>query len=58
MTTHKPATGKHHFSSETDACTRCGMSEEYFEDHGKPPCRGPIRDRTVQPLKGGRSAPA
>jgi hypothetical protein len=57
MTIRKPTTSQHHFSSETHACTRCGMSEEYFEDHGKPSCRGPTRDRTAQPLKGSRSAP-
>jgi hypothetical protein len=37
-TTRKLATGQHHFSSETHACTKCSMSEEYFEDHGRPPC--------------------
>ena len=56
MTIRKPATGKHHFSFETHQCARCGMSEEYFEDHGKPPCRGPTRDQTAQPLKDSRSA--
>jgi hypothetical protein len=57
MTTRKPTTGKHQFNFETHQCAKCGMSEEYFEDHGKSPCRGNTRDRTAQPLKGGRSAP-
>ncbi len=56
MTIRKPTTSQHHFSPETHACTRCGMSEEYFEDHGKPPCRGQPRERTAPPLKGDPSS--
>jgi hypothetical protein len=38
----KTAAGGHHFNYETDKCTKCGMTEEYFEDNGKPPCRSGI----------------
>jgi hypothetical protein len=56
-TTHKQTTGKHHFSSETDACTRCGMSEEYFEDHGMPPCSGTSSAQVPQRRRNNPSAP-
>jgi hypothetical protein len=58
MTTRKQGAGEHHFNFETDHCVGCGMSEQYFEDHGKPPCRGPARDQTAQRSRGGRSAPS
>jgi hypothetical protein len=35
-------TGGHVFNFETGTCTKCGISEEFFEDHGEPPCRGGI----------------
>jgi hypothetical protein len=33
-------TGGHDFNFETGTCTRCKMTEEFYEDHVKPPCRG------------------
>jgi hypothetical protein len=30
----------HNFAFDRDVCTRCGMSLEDYEDHGKPRCLG------------------
>jgi hypothetical protein len=36
----KQQEGGHNFAFSDDACTKCGMSREHFEDHGKPRCKG------------------
>ena len=37
--------GGHNFDFSRDVCTKCDMTREYYEDHGKPPCRGKSSDR-------------
>jgi hypothetical protein len=30
----------HNFEPDTGLCTRCGMTLQEYQDHGKPPCPG------------------
>jgi hypothetical protein len=39
----------HIFDFDTDACTRCGMYKEAYEDGGKPRCT----DRKIEPTDEG-----
>jgi hypothetical protein len=32
--------GGHNFDFSSEACTKCGMSREHYEDNGKPRCKG------------------
>lgn len=32
--------GNHRFGFSDGVCVKCGMTREYFEDHGKPACTG------------------
>jgi ribosomal protein L37E len=43
--------GGHAFDFDREVCVKCGMSREYYEDNGKPPCRG-------KPEKADRATPS
>ncbi len=38
----------HNFDPDTGTCTRCGMTVQAYEDHGKPPCRGHKGERPLR----------
>jgi hypothetical protein len=43
--------GGHAFDFDREVCVKCGMTREFYQDNGKPPCKGkPEPTKNILPV--------